>query len=157
MSSPKPSPAPGPSFAPPPPPGARTVRPAPTTATEALDQLALEIPGARGALLASVDGFTIAHSASMPDEPAHAAMMAAASGLAHQLVLMGGGEQLRQLVVDHDNGLLLLWPIGRTRVLALLTDNRVDQARLRGFVRAHAKLLAAESALTGTPRPETDS
>ncbi len=133
------------SFAPPPPPGTHTTRPAPTTAREALDQLALEIPGARGALLASVDGFTIAHSSSMPDEPAHAAMMAAAGGLAHQLVEMGGGEQLRQLVVDHDNGLLLLWPIGRTRILALLTDSRVDQSRLRGFVRAHARLLAADS------------
>ena len=49
------------------------------------------IGGARGALLASVDGFALAQSDTMPNEAAHAAMLAAAVGLAHQLVLMGGG------------------------------------------------------------------
>ncbi|MEL6893406.1 MAG: roadblock/LC7 domain-containing protein, partial [Actinomycetota bacterium] len=129
-------------FAPPPPPGAQVVRPTPTTAQEALDALTREIPGARGAILASIDGFPIACSATLPDEPAHAAMLAAASGLARQLVAMGGGEQLRQLVVDHDGGLLLMWPIGAKRVVAMLTLSTVDQSRLRGFVRAHARLLA---------------
>ena len=100
------------------------------------------IVGARGALLASVDGFALAQSSSMPNEAAHAAMLAAAIGLARQLVRMGGGEQLRQLVVDHDGGLLLLWPIGESRVLAMLTESTVDQTRLRRFVRARASLLA---------------
>ncbi len=100
------------------------------------------IGGARGALLASVDGFALAQSDTMPNEASHAAMLAAAIGLAHQLVLMGGGNQLRQLVVDHDNGLLLLWPIGDARVLAMLTDSNVDQTRLRRFVRSRAALLA---------------
>jgi len=129
------------SFAPPPPPVASN-RPEPTTPTEALDELADVIEGARGALLASVDGFALARSDSMPDEASHAAMLAAAMGLAHQLVGMGGGEQLRQLVIDHDCGLLLLWPIGKYRVLAMLTDARVDQTRLRRFVRSRAALLA---------------
>jgi predicted regulator of Ras-like GTPase activity (Roadblock/LC7/MglB family) len=93
-------------------------------------------------LLASVDGFALAQSESMPDEAAHAAMLAAAIGLAHQLVLMGGGEQLRQLVIDHDGGLLLLWPIGDSRVLAMLTESTVDQTRLRRFVRSRASLLS---------------
>ena len=100
------------------------------------------ISSARGALLASVDGFALAQSETMPNVAAHSAMLAAAIGLAHQLIPMGGGEQLRQLVVDHDNGLLLLWPIGDTRVLALLTDSDVDQIELRRFVRARASLLA---------------
>jgi predicted regulator of Ras-like GTPase activity (Roadblock/LC7/MglB family) len=100
------------------------------------------IVGARGALLASVDGFALAQSASMPNEAAHAAMLAAAIGLARQLVGMGGGEQLRQLVVDHDEGLLLLWPIGDQRVLAMLTESTIDQTRLRRFVRSRASLLA---------------
>lgn len=131
-------------FAPPPPPGARVARPQPTTVQGALDELTVEVPGARGAVLASVDGFTIASSSALPDEPAHAAMLAAANGLALQLVEMGGGQQLRQLVVDHDGGLLLMWPLGAKRVVALLTVSTVDQARLRGFVRAHARLLAGE-------------
>ena len=100
------------------------------------------IAGAHGALLASVDGFALAQNETMPNEASHAAMLAAAVGLAHQLVGMGGGEQLRQLVVDHDGGLLLLWPIGETRVLAMLTESRVDQTRLRRFVRSRASLLA---------------
>jgi predicted regulator of Ras-like GTPase activity (Roadblock/LC7/MglB family) len=99
------------------------------------------VPGARGAVLASVDGFTVAKSATMPDEAAHAAMVSAAVGLAHQLVAMGGGSELRQLVVDHDGGLMLLWPVGADRILAMLTTSSVDQPRLRGFVRARARLL----------------
>jgi predicted regulator of Ras-like GTPase activity (Roadblock/LC7/MglB family) len=102
------------------------------------------IPGARGALLASVDGFALARSDTMPNEAAHAAMISAAVGLAHQLVTMGNGTELRQLVVDHDEGLLLLWPVGTDRVLAMLTVSSVDQARLRGFVRARARLLAED-------------
>jgi predicted regulator of Ras-like GTPase activity (Roadblock/LC7/MglB family) len=135
------APAATPSFSPPPPPPS-IVRPEPTTPVEALDELTDVIDGARGALLASVDGFALARSESMPDEASHAAMLAAAMGLAHQLVVMGGGEQLRQLVIDHDGGLLLLWPIGRFRVLAMLTDARVDQTRLRRYVRSRAALLA---------------
>ncbi len=136
----------GRAFAPPPPPpppiGAE--RPAPATASEALDEMTEVIVGARGALLASIDGFALAHSESMPDEAAHAAMLAAAIGLAHQLVRMGGGEQLRQLVIDHDGGLLLLWPIGDSRVLAMLTESTVDQTRLRRFVRSRASLLSEQ-------------
>ena len=127
---------------PPPPPAPGAGRPVPRTATEALDEMTEVIGGARGALLASVDGFALAQSDTMPNEAAHAAMLAAAIGLAQQLVLMGGGEQLRQLVVDHDNGLLLLWPIGEERVLAMLTESNVDQTRLRRFVRSRAALLA---------------
>ena len=100
------------------------------------------VVGANGALLASIDGFALAQSETMPNEASHAAMLAAAIGLAHQLVGMGGGDQLRQLVVDHDGGLLLLWPIGEARVLAMLTESSVDQTRLRRFVRSRASLLA---------------
>jgi len=132
-------------FAPPPPPGARVDRTRPTTVQEALDQLTVEIPGARGAILASVDGFTLASSSTLPHDPAHAAVLAAANGLALQLVGLTDGQQLRQLVVDHDQGLLLMWPIGNKRVVALLTVSNVDQARLRGYVRAHARLLAGDS------------
>ena len=75
----------GSSFAPPPPPGYRHVRPQPTSAAEALGELTRVVPGARGALLASVDGFAIARSDQMPDEPAHAAMLAARFGGAGRL------------------------------------------------------------------------
>ena len=74
----------------------------------------------------------------MADEAAHPAMLAAAVGLGHQLVTMAGGTVMRQLVVDHDGGLMLLWPIGSTRVLAVLAAPTVDQRLMRAFVRSRA-------------------
>ncbi|NND76210.1 MAG: hypothetical protein HKN44_14510 [Ilumatobacter sp.] len=109
-----------------------------------LDELVDVVEGVHGALLGSVDGFAIARSATMPNSAAHAAILAAGMGLAHQLAAMGGGDELRQLVIDHDQGLLLLWPIGTQRVLALLTARRVDQAHLRRFVQSRASWLAGE-------------
>jgi predicted regulator of Ras-like GTPase activity (Roadblock/LC7/MglB family) len=109
---------------------------------DVLDELAQRVDGVRGALLASVDGFGLARSTSMADEPSHPAMLAAAVGLAQQLVAMGGGNSLHQLVVDHDGGLLLVWPIGTHRVLALLASIRVDQRELRSVVQSHASMLA---------------
>ncbi len=78
----------------------------------------------------------------MPNEASHPAMLAAAIGLAHQLVAMGGGDQLRQLVVDHDGGLMLVWPISDQRVLAVLCDSTVEQRRVRSFVQARTTWLA---------------
>ena len=115
---------------------------APTPLIDVLDELAQQVEGVRGAILASVDGFGLARSTSMADEPSHPAMLAAAVGLARQLVAMGGGSSLHQLVVDHDAGLMLVWPIGTQRVLAVLASTRVDQRRLRSIVQRHAVTLA---------------
>lgn len=109
---------------------------------DVLDELAQRVEGVRGALLASVDGFGLARSTSMADEPSHPAMLAAAVGLAQQLAAMGGGNSLHQLVVDHNAGLLLVWPIGTQRVLALLASTRVDQRELRTVVQSRASMLA---------------
>ena len=115
---------------------------APTDPTAILDELVGHVEGVRSALLASVDGFGLARSSSMTDEASHPAMLAAAVGLAHQLVSMGGGAQLRQLVVDHDGGLMLVWPIGDQRVLAVLAATGVEQRRVRSFVQSRATWLA---------------
>ncbi len=109
-----------------------------------LDELIASVDGVNGALLASVDGFAVARSSMMPNSAAHAAILAAGMGLAHQLAAMGGGSELRQLVIDHDEGLLLLWPLGAKRVLALLTTRRVDQQSMRQFVQAKAHWLAGD-------------
>jgi len=109
--------------------------------TTILDELVATVAGVRAAILASVDGFGLARSSSMSNEASHPAMLAAAIGLAHQLVLMGGGDQLRQLVVDHDGGLMLVWPIGEQRVLAVLSATTVEQRLVRSFVQARAQWL----------------
>ena len=128
------------------PPSAPIAPATPVDPATVLDELAEEIDGVRGAILASVDGFGLARSTSMNNEPSHPAMLAAAVGLAHQLVAIGGGEQLRQLVVDHDGGLLLVWPIGAQRVLAVLASPVVEQRRLRALVQRRAPMLAGVSA-----------
>lgn len=145
-------PAPGTPIAAPlaPPPVATGAAAAPPTPAASAPPLAIvldELVGmvgdqVHGALLASVDGFAIARSSGMPNSAAHAAMLAAGMGIAHQLASMGGGTELRQLVVDHDGGLLLLWPIGTARVLALVTTRSVDQAVMRRSVQSRVHWLA---------------
>lgn len=117
-----------------------------TNPSTVLDELVASVTGVSSAILASVDGYGIARSVTMADEAAHPAMLAAAVGLAHQLVAMGHGDQLRQLVVDHDAGRMLVWPIGAERVLAVLADTSVDQAHLRQFVQTRARVLVGTAA-----------
>jgi predicted regulator of Ras-like GTPase activity (Roadblock/LC7/MglB family) len=120
---------------------------APTArAVSVLDELVDGVDEVRGAILASVDGFGLARSTSMTDEPSHPAMLAAAVGIAHQLVAIGTGNQLRQLVVDHDGGLMLIWPIGTQRVLAVLSSARVDQRQVRMFVHDRVAVLSGVTA-----------
>lgn len=107
----------------------------------ALDDLVRAVSGVRAALLASVDGFSVARSSSMPDQAAHSAMLAATVGLAHQLAAMGGGSTLRQFVVDHDAGLIVVWPMGSHRVLAVLAARSVEQRHLRAHVQGRAASL----------------
>jgi predicted regulator of Ras-like GTPase activity (Roadblock/LC7/MglB family) len=107
-----------------------------------LDELVASVDGVRAAILATADGFGVARDRSTSDEASHPAMLAAAIGLAHQLVAMGGGTRLRQFVVDHDGGLIFVWPIGEQRVLAVLATRAVDQRRVRAFVEGCAKSLA---------------
>jgi predicted regulator of Ras-like GTPase activity (Roadblock/LC7/MglB family) len=134
-----------PAFSTPPAPQTPHAQAAPSTPTfnpaVALDELVGTVEGVRCAVLASVDGFGVARSGPMTDEASHPAMLAAALGLAHQLVVMGGGSQLRQLVVDHDGGLMLVRPIGDQRVLAVLATVAVDQRRIHSFVEAWASWL----------------
>ena len=111
-----------------------------------LDELVRQVDGVRAAVLASVDGFGVARSSSMADEASHPAMLAAAVGIARQLVPMCDGKALRQLVVDHDGGLLLVWPIGAQRVLAVLASSTVEQRRVRALVKQHAAALTGAGA-----------
>ena len=127
-------------------PGSVTTTPQPAVPTDStpgsvLDDLVCQFHEASGAILASVDGFAIAQSSSMGDEASHSAMLAAAVGLSHQIVSMSGGRQLRQLVVEHDRGLLLAWPIGSQRVLAVLAQHTIEQRRLHSFVHARTDVL----------------
>ena len=120
--------------------------PGATSPEGVLDELVECVDEVRGAILASVDGFGLARSTSMTDELSHPAMLAAAVGLASQLAVMGSGDHVRQLVVDHDGGLMIIWPIGTQRVLAVLASNRVDQRHIRTFVHDRVSVLSGAAA-----------
>ncbi|MEM9514800.1 MAG: roadblock/LC7 domain-containing protein [Actinomycetota bacterium] len=97
-------------------------------------------PGARAAVLVSADGFAVASTGSA-DPTANAAMAAAALGLGRQLATSAGGQDLRQLVIDHDGGLIFVWPVGDRRAVCVFADNDVDQRGLRRLVRVHGARL----------------
>ncbi|MEO1057837.1 MAG: roadblock/LC7 domain-containing protein, partial [Actinomycetota bacterium] len=86
------------------------------------------------------DGFAVTSTGSA-DPTANAAMVAAALGLGRQLAAAAGGQDLRQLVIDHDGGLVFVWPVGDRRAVCVFTDNDVDQRGLRRLVRAHGARL----------------
>jgi predicted regulator of Ras-like GTPase activity (Roadblock/LC7/MglB family) len=106
-----------------------------------LDEMVAGIPGVRGAMLASVDGFTIASSRTLSDDPAHAAMLAATLGVGNQIIALGNGSAVRQLVIDHDGGLIIVRPLGQARVLAVVADTNLDQIQLGVTVQARAREL----------------
>jgi predicted regulator of Ras-like GTPase activity (Roadblock/LC7/MglB family) len=94
------------------------------------------VHGVRGAMLSSADGFSLAHTQSVGDGPGAAAMFAAALAIAHQLAGLDGATAVRQLVLDHDNGLMVIRPVGDRQVLAVLAAADLDQRRLRAVVHA---------------------
>ena len=114
---------------------------APMPLIDVLDELAQQVEGVRGAILASVDGFGLARSTSMADA---VASRDARCGCRPSAPTRRDGwrEQPAWLVVDHDAGLMLVWPIGTQRVLAVLASTRVDQRQLRSIVQRHATILA---------------
>ena len=107
---------------------------APAGPEQVLDELVEAVPGVHGLVLASADGFAVATSSGVDDGPAHAAMLAAVTALAEQLVEAGGGRELRQLAADHELGVVLVWPIGNHRSLAVIADTVFDHRRLRMLV-----------------------
>ena len=62
--------------------------------------------------------------------------------IANSLVTIGGGTSLRRVVIEHDAGLMIVWPLGANRVLAVLASDRVDQHSLHAAVQRHARLLS---------------
>jgi predicted regulator of Ras-like GTPase activity (Roadblock/LC7/MglB family) len=123
------------------------VAPRRSDATVILDALLASVEGARGAVLASNDGFGCARSSSMADEASHAAMLGAAVGLARQLAVhIGGGSNLHEVVIEHDAGGIVVWPVGSGRVLAIITEPGVDLNQVRVAAGARAAWLESSGA-----------
>ncbi|MFJ5265889.1 roadblock/LC7 domain-containing protein [Streptomyces sp. NPDC088387] len=97
---------------------------------EELHRLRALMPQLTGALAAGVDGLVIAHDTPGVEPEGLAALTAAALGVAVRTADATGRGELRELLVRGTRGYVATYAAGRTAVLTLLTQDRVNVGRL---------------------------
>ena len=95
-----------------------------------LHRLRARIPQLTGALAASVDGLVLAHDTPGVEPDGLAALTAASLGVAVRLADATGRGGLRELLVRGEHGYVATYAAGRTAVLTLLAQDRVNVGRL---------------------------
>lgn len=95
-----------------------------------LRRLRTRVPQLTGALAASVDGLVIAEDTPRVEPEGMAALTAAALGVAVRLADATGQGEFRELLVRGGNGYVATYAAGRTAVLTLLAEDRVNVGRL---------------------------
>lgn len=102
-----------------------------------LRELCREVPGVRGAWLATVDGLPLAHSFIDADGEARvepftsaAAMVAATLGLGQRLAELAGDGRMQEATVRSTSGYVVLYAVGDLAVLTVLTHPGVNVARV---------------------------
>jgi hypothetical protein len=116
-----------------------------------LHQLRNRVPQLTGALAAGVDGLVVAHDTPGVDPEGLAALTAAALGVAVRVADATGNGGFRELLVRGEGGYVATYAAGRTAVLTLLAQDRVNVGRLhlegrRAGARVGDVLDAAEAA-----------
>ncbi|KUN87923.1 hypothetical protein AQJ66_09960 [Streptomyces bungoensis] len=129
------------------------------TVLDELRRLRTRVPQLTGALAAGVDGLVVAHDTPGVDPEGLAALTAAALGVAVRVADATGNGGFRELLVRGEHGYVATYAAGRTAVLTLLTQDRVNVGRLhlegrRAGARIGELLDAAEAAAR-TVRPAT--
>ncbi|MEU1402043.1 roadblock/LC7 domain-containing protein [Streptomyces sp. NPDC005728] len=124
-----------------------------------LRRLRTRVPQLTGALAAGVDGLVVAHDTPGVDPEGLAALTAAALGVAVRVADATGNGGFRELLVRGEDGYVATYAAGRTAVLTLLAQDRVNVGRLhlegrRAGARVGEVLDAAEAA-AGTTRAAT--
>ncbi|MFF7123173.1 MULTISPECIES: roadblock/LC7 domain-containing protein [unclassified Streptomyces] len=128
-----------------------------------LRRLRTRVPQLTGALAAGVDGLAVAHDTPGVDPEGLAALTAAALGVAVRMADATGNDGFRELLVRGENGYVATYAAGRTAVLTLLAEDRVNVGRLhlegrRSAARVGELLDAAEAAAeAGRPATRTTS
>ncbi|WP_330458231.1 roadblock/LC7 domain-containing protein [Streptomyces sp. NBC_00820] len=115
-----------------------------------LRRLRTRVPQLTGALAAGVDGLVVAHDTPGVDPEGLAALTAASLGVAVRVADATGNGGFRELLVRGDHGYIATYAAGRTAVLTLLAQDRVNVGRLhlegrRAGARVGELLDAAES------------
>ena len=95
-----------------------------------LRRLRARIPQLTGALAASVDGLVLAHDTSGIEPEGIAALTAAALGVALRMTDATGRGDFRELLVRGVHGYVATYAAGRSAVLTLLAQDRVNVGRL---------------------------
>ncbi|MEW2620605.1 roadblock/LC7 domain-containing protein [Streptomyces sp. NPDC048106] len=121
------------------------------TVLEELHRLRTRVPRLTGALAAGVDGLVVAHDTPGVDPEGLAALTAAALGVSVRVADATGNGGLRELLVRGEHGYVAAYAAGRSAVLTLLAQDRVNVGRLhlegrRSGARIGELLDAAEAA-----------
>ena len=98
-----------------------------------IDHLVDGVPGVRGALIATTDGFVITSRLADDveyDRPAIAAMSAAALGLANRLVSLGGVGLSESCVARSESAQVWVFAVGAAAALTVIADSSADAARV---------------------------
>ncbi|MGH3431665.1 MAG: roadblock/LC7 domain-containing protein [Thermocrispum sp.] len=119
---------------------------------------ALEVPGARHALLVSADGLLMAHSKSADKDIADtvAAAMSGMQSLSRTVVDFcdGPGKQWRQTLIEFDGGWVFLISAGEGSYVAVSAAHDVDMASITFRMQQLVGQLG--KALTSPPREDDD-
>ncbi|TWV36452.1 hypothetical protein FRZ03_25675, partial [Streptomyces misionensis] len=126
------------------------------TVLEELHRLRTRVPQLTGALAAGVDGLVVAHDTPGVDPEGLAALTAAALGVSVRVADATGNGGLRELLVRGERGYVATYAAGRSAVLTLLAQDRVNVGRLHLEGRRSGALIgelldAAEAAAQATP------
>ncbi|MER5794650.1 roadblock/LC7 domain-containing protein [Streptomyces sp. NPDC001980] len=95
-----------------------------------LRRLRTRMPQLTGALAAGVDGLVVAHDCPGVDPEGLAALTAAELGVAVRVSDATGKGELRELLVRGEDGYVATYAAGRSAVLTLLAEDRVNVGRL---------------------------
>ncbi|MEV6022695.1 roadblock/LC7 domain-containing protein [Streptomyces sp. NPDC052036] len=123
-----------------------------------LRRLRTRIPQLTGALAASVDGLVLAQDTAGVEPEGVAALTAAALGVALRLAEATGQGDFRELLVRGVHGYVATYAAGRSAVLTLLAQDRVNVGRLHlEGRRASTRIgeLIDEAVLRAEPPPQS--
>ncbi|GAA2977299.1 hypothetical protein Sfulv_23640 [Streptomyces fulvorobeus] len=95
-----------------------------------LQRLRARVPLLSGALAASTDGLVVAHDTPGVEAEGVAALTAAALGVAIRMTEATGRGGFRELLVRGDTGYIATYAAGRSAVLTLLAEDRINVGRL---------------------------
>lgn len=95
-----------------------------------LVQLGSTVPGVRGSILASIDGYPIAHRLDGREPGSTAAIIASSCALGLRLAELTGDGAMKEIVVHAESGYLVIYAVGPLGVLTVLTTPAANLALL---------------------------